>query len=638
MCGVAAIVDRDGGRAPADLHDRLDRARTALAHRGPDGHGTWISEDGRAALGHTRLSLVDLHTGAQPIASEDGRLRIIVNGEFYDYRRIRRELEARGHRFSTRSDSEIALHLYEDIGAGCLEHLRGEFAFVLWDDREKRLFAARDRFGIKPLFYAEVGDRLYVASEAKALFAAGVPAAWDRRAVFRTLFLALDQRSSLFDGVSQVPAGHYLVASDSGIRIERYWDADYPRLNGREAQRQPQEWVEEAARLLDESVRMRLDADVPVGCLLSGGLDSSATLAIASRHVTEPIAAFTVAFDHADYDESPKARAMAELAGACYRPLRVTESDAADHFADAVCAGEMVLYNAHGAARYLLSRAVRDAGYKTVLSGEGADELFAGYHFCRSAVLDNGSMSRLPLWLRVALARVRRKAPSERRIANVSPWLARVGGVLRLPKPLLDGLADKLTVLEPLVAGEFAADVAEDPYGELFRTLDASDQIARREPVKQILYLWMKTVFVGYVLSGERLDMAHSVELRLPFLDHRLFEFARRIPASVLAKEGRQKWVLREVARPLVTDEIYVGRKHGFLAPPSTLRRGNRLNELVEDTLRGRALSTLPFFDGTAVTGLLDRMASMEDHERAALDPLLLMMASLAVLGERWGL
>ena len=225
MCGIAAIVSPDRPIPPASL----DSAIRALGHRGPDGHGRWMAPDGTAALGHTRLSIIDVFTGVQPIASEDGRYQIVVNGEFYGFEKIRSQLESRGHRFRTGSDSEIALHLYEEKGPACLEDLRGEFAFILWDDRDRELFAARDRFGIKPLFYAEAASSLYMASEAKALFAAGVPAAWDHTAAFQNLFLCLDQGGSLFQHIRQVPPGHYLHAKGHAVRLHRYWSVDYPR-------------------------------------------------------------------------------------------------------------------------------------------------------------------------------------------------------------------------------------------------------------------------------------------------------------------------------------------------------------------------------------------------------------------------
>src|SRR5215831_10399583 len=241
MCGIVAFFSRCHPNSEA----ALQRATQSLNHRGPDGQQHWMSQDGRVGLGHARLSIIDLTTGDQPIANEDGQIRIVVNGEFYSYESIQRELEKSGHRLRTRSDSEIALHLYEDLGAQCLHRLRGEFAFVLWDERNRTIFAARDRFGIKPLFYAFHHETLYLASEVKALFAAGVPARWDAESVSHSVEFSGYQSRTLFDGVFQVPPGHYLLATDKHVQLIQYWDFDYPKAGDNTAQRTDADYVAE---------------------------------------------------------------------------------------------------------------------------------------------------------------------------------------------------------------------------------------------------------------------------------------------------------------------------------------------------------------------------------------------------------
>jgi asparagine synthase (glutamine-hydrolysing) len=634
MCGIVALFSPEKPIVP----ESLVRATERLAHRGPDEQHHWTAPHGRVGLGHTRLSIIDLVTGAQPIASEDGRLRIVVNGEFYDHERIRRDLEARGHQFRTRSDSEIALHLYEEAGAECLEQLRGEFAFVIWDEEEQTLFAARDRFGIKPLFYAHVGGVLYLASEVKALFAAGVPAGWDRESMFQSLFLCADQDRVLFKEVRQIPPGHHLIARAGSLRLSCYWDVDYPRARD-ESNQTEAACVEQLRSLLDEAVRLRMRADVPVGCYVSGGVDSSSVLGLAGVHAQGRVAAFTVAFDHPDYDESASARRTAEHVGADFWPVSVTTKDSAESFTEAVGQGEMIHYNAHGAARYRLSRAVRQAGYKVVLLGEGADELFAGYDFSRQALLTSGSRSGPSKWVRLLARMLRPMNPTARRIALTSPWLSRVCRVLDFPPALLDYVSEKFDLLRRLVSADFLQTFPRrDPYREFLRQFDWRRNLRGREPAKQIIYLWMKSLFVNYVLAGERLDMAHAVEGRLPFLDHKLFEFARSIPASLLARDGRQKYILREAVKPFVTDEVYRGDKRPFFAPPTTLRVGNPMYELLQDLLRSRVFSSVPFFEQTSVVGLLDELPRMDDGTRAAMDPVIFMMASTCVLQDRYGL
>ena len=635
MCGISALLSWE---EPVS-REALDRSIRQLGHRGPDDRGRWIADDGCAGLGHARLSIIDLATGAQPIASEDARLRIVVNGEFYDFERIRGELEARGHRFRTHSDSEIALHLYEDMGAHCLDHLRGEFAFIIWDERNRELFAARDRFGIKPLFYAQTGGKLYLASEAKALFAAGVPAAWDRESVFQNMFLTVNQDRTLFGEIRQVPPGHYLKASRQSVRVSRYWDLDYPRRNEGAVEQSETEWVDQIRFQLREGVRLRMRADVPVGCYLSGGIDSSSVLGVASQYSRSKVAAFTIAFEGPEFDESASARRTAAHAGAEFYPVPVTNSDFARVFCDAVWHGEMVHYNAHGVARYALSRAVRQAGYKVVLAGEGADELFAGYEFSSAALLASGKVRGPAGWARLFYRALRPKDANERRISAVSPKLGNVCRMLAFPPAMLEALAEKLVLLQSLLSRDSReAFSRRDPYGEFMRQFDWRADLSGREPVQQVLYLWMKSLFVNYVLAADRLDMANAVEVRLPFLDHEFFELTRKIPAALLAKAGVRKWLLREAARPFVTDEVYRGSKQPFFAPPSTLRLGNPMYEMMQDLLRSRILSDVPFFDRTSVTALLDRIPAMEDRERRSMDPLLFMMASVCVLQDRYRL
>jgi asparagine synthase (glutamine-hydrolysing) len=312
MCGIVAMYSRSSPVSPAVLQKACQR----LHHRGPDGQRQWISPDGRVALGHARLSIIDLTTGDQPIASEDRRKYIIVNGEFYNYEATQRKLECAGHHLRTRSDSEIALHLYEDLSIQCLHELRGEFAFVLWDENQRTLFAARDRFGIKPLFYTIHRDTLYLASEAKALFAAGVPARWDAESVAQATEFGSHQVRTLFDGVFQIPPGHYLIATDRHVELNQYWDFNYPTRDSATLHRSGAEYAAEFRHVLEEAVRLRLRADVPVGCYLSGGLDSCSVLGLAARHRSDPIRAFTLTFDRADYDEEKEAREMASKVSA----------------------------------------------------------------------------------------------------------------------------------------------------------------------------------------------------------------------------------------------------------------------------------------------------------------------------------
>ena len=641
MCGIMAIYSTNGPISAATLEEAIP----ALAHRGPDGRRTWVSDDRRVGLGHARLSIIDLATGDQPIASEDERLRIVVNGEFYGFERTQLDLEGRGHRLRTRSDSEIALHLYEDLGTACLHELRGEFAFALWDGPNDTLFAARDRFGIKPLYYAHLRGTLYLGSEIKALLALGVPARWDRATFFHANhFLVTPQDLTLFDGINQVPPGHFLLANGERVRLVRYWDFDYPVAQDDRPAGLDAEYAERFHEALDEAVGLRLRADVPVGCYLSGGIDSCAVLGLAARHRSDPIRAFTLTFDQALYDEGPIACEMAAHAGADFYPIAIRQSDLADHFADATWQAETLCFNAHGVAKYLLSRAVRDAGYKVVLTGEGADEILAGYpHFRRDMLLYN-ARGQDPADVQRLLEQLEASNPVSRGLllpdGDAVP-LTSVRSALGFVPSWLETYATAAFRLRALFTPEFAAEFAgRDPYRVHLNNLDVPGQLAGRDPVNQSLYLWSKAHLPSYVLTvlGDRMEMAHSVEGRLPFLDHHVVELARELPISQKIRGMTEKHVLREAARPVLTATVYGRHKHPFVTPPSALAPGERLHTLVQDTLRGSALASLPFYDRAKVVAVLDGLPAFSDAARTALDPILMLLLSACSLHERYKL
>jgi len=639
MCGIAAIFSREAPIAPATI----ERATRSLYHRGPDGQRHWISADGRVALGHARLSIIDLTTGDQPIASEDERTRIIVNGEFYDFEAIQQELERGGHRLRTRSDSEIALHLYEDIGMQCVHRLRGEFAMVLWDERNRTMVAVRDRFGIKPLFYAWHDGALYLASEIKALFAAGVPARWDTDAVSQSFELGGPQTSTLYDGVRQVPPGHYLIATDRQFQLHQYWDFNY-RATADVRQRPAEEYVAEFRDALEEAVRLRLRADVPVGCYLSGGLDSCAVIGLAARHRSDPIRAFTLTFDRPDYDEEREAREMAVRVGAEFHPIPIGQDDLADHLADAVHQAEAFCLNAHGVAKYLLSRAVRDAGYKVVITGEGSDEILGGYaHFRRDMLMYNRE-GQDPAALTAMLQQLEALNPVSRGLLlphGAGKPLDHVKRRLGFVPSWMETFSARAAKMDDLFSTDFAQRYgSRESYGALLNELDVRGQLGGRDPVHQSLYLWSKTALPGYVLTtlGDRMEMAHSIEGRVPFLDHHVVEVIRSQPVNQKINGMTEKYVLREAVRDVVTDTVYRRQKHPFLSPPATLNPQGKLNALVQDTLRGTTLASLPFFDQKKVVDLLDRLDTMDESSRVANDQILMILVSACVLQERFGL
>jgi asparagine synthase (glutamine-hydrolysing) len=614
MCGIVAMLSSDGVSP-----DALAKATRVLRHRGPDGEGVWVAPSRRAGLGHARLSIIDLATGRQPIADEENATHVVVNGEFYGYERIQQELERSGHRLRTRSDSEVVLHLYEDLGTRCLEHLRGEFAFVLWDDRNQTLLAARDRFGIKPLYYSFHRGTLYLASEIKALLAMGVPAVWDRESLYQYAFVSIDEDRTIFQGIHQIPPGHCMLATPTGHRLVRYWDFDYPRTAASPTPPDEQCWVEKVRASLRDAVRVRLRADVPVGVYLSGGVDSSTILGMAAELTSSPLDAFTVSFCGEAFDETPLALEMAKRVDARCHSIRVDEQMLADHFSDAIWHFETPVVNLNGVAKYLLSALVRANGYKVILTGEGADEIFAGYsHLVRDVALTrpgtpgadriggivsaevNEAMGGLYLPIGESL-------PTDslrRTLGHVPSWLeARSGAGVRLRSLFADG---------------FRAEFADrDPFRVFLNRLDVSGQLTGRDALHQAMYLWSKAHFHATILSvcGDRSEMAHSVEGRHPLLDHPLVELAREVPTGIKVQGTVGKHILREVARPYITDTIYRRPKQPFTAPPLLSGESSRLREMTQDVLRGPALDSVPFFDRKGVLALLD---SLLDEQRGA--------------------
>ncbi|GLQ87911.1 asparagine synthase (glutamine-hydrolyzing) [Dyella flagellata] len=615
MCGIGAIYAHGAGVDP----QMLQRMRRTLAHRGPDGEGEWLAPDGNVGLLHTRLSIVGLANGEQPMRNEDGRLCVTVNGEFYDFEHLRAKLMQRGHRFRSESDSEVALHLYEEHGDDCVRMLRGEFAFCLWDGRARRLLAVRDRFGIKPLFYAQWNGLLLFASEIKALFAAGVPAVWDRQSTLDQLFICLPEDRTPYAGIRQLPPGHRMIVDAKGMRIEKYWDMDYPLHDQDDADGERAQ-VEQLRTALDEAVRLRLRADVPVGCFLSGGLDSSSVLGIASRHAATPMHAFTVCFEESYYNERDYAQSMAAFAGATFVPTEVRHADLSASFREALWHGEMFALNGHGVARYIHSKAIHEAGWKVVLSGSGSDDLLGGYPSARQDMLQNALL----------------RGTAGASFAAEQPLLHQVQQRLGFVPSWMSKLAADRSILFVLMHPDMVSLYERrNPFEDFLDSVDAR-QLAGRDAVIQSLYLWTKAFLGNYELLAERLEMAHGLEVRLPFLDHHLFEVIKRIPAARLIKGQQEKYALRQAARPYLPDLICKRSKHSFTAPPITLDAESPFYELLQDSLRSERFKDVPFFDAQTVVELLDRLPSMGEDVKLSLDGVMTMTLSAALLQEMY--
>jgi len=418
-----------------------------------------------------------------------------------------------------------------------------------------------------------------------------------------------------------------MVATQKGIQLNRYWDFDYPKAADLAPTRSDADYAAEFRHALDEAVRIRLRADVPVGCYLSGGIDSCALLGLASRHHPEPIRAFTLTFDRPEYDEGEIARQMAAKAGADFFPVPICQDQIADSFADAIHQAETLCVNAHGVAKYLLSRAVRQAGYKVVLTGEGSDEILGGYlHFRRDLALQNT------------------KAQTSSNFVSPNGAVQSLAGIKKLlgfVPAWIETSATQSEKMHVLLASEFRESFrGHDGFQSFFNEIDVPGQLTGRHPLHQSLYLWAKTRLPNYLLTllGDRMEMGHSVEGRVPFLDHHVVKVIRDQPVAQKIRGMIQKYVLREAVRDAVTDTVYRRPKHAFLSPPASLNPSGRLCALLQDTLRGPALASIPFFDQRKVVDLLDGLHGMDEVPGVANDQVLMILLSACVLHDRFRL
>ncbi|OMG75140.1 asparagine synthase (glutamine-hydrolyzing) [Burkholderia ubonensis] len=634
MCGIVGIFqDRDDRVLPARLGDAIQ----SLRHRGPDASGFWLAPDQSVALGHTRLSVMGPANGAQPIVAGDGRLVAVVNGEFYGFERIRAELIAAGARFTTDSDSEIVLHLYDRYGIRGIERLRGEFAILLYDHARRRLLAVRDRFGIKPLYYAHHRGNWYFASEVKALFAAGVAAEWDEYAYASRSFYLRDH--TLYRDVRSVQPGTWVTIDSGGFHAGQYWDIAFPPSAELGPVDEAQA-VDDVRAALEDAVSVRLRSDAPFGVYLSGGIDSSAVLGIATALSGRTLDAFHLTFPGMKgYDEREFANLAATHNDARLHVVEISQQVLADHFEQALWHNETPFFNAHGVAKFLLSRRTAAHRLKVVLTGEGADEIFGGYpHFRRDMLMYNADHQDGAV-VADLLAKLRGSEQGYARAAMPADtvWMSRQLGH---GVSWVDNQSGWFAALEALYRDAFGARMKGlEPYRQFYDGLDHR-QLDGRDPVHRSMYLWSKSFLPNFVLAtlGDRMEMAHGVEGRVPFLDHLLAERVNRLPVWMKIRGATEKHVFREAARPYLPDALYRRKKHYFRAPPATLALDGALYQLVFDTLHGTDLERLPFFEPGAVRRLLRQLPSRPGAERDLLDPMLMEMTSLCLLQKRFRL
>jgi len=609
MCGIAGFFGRASTAVPARA--LLRRMVGAIAHRGPDAQGFFAGDE--IGLGHARLSIIDLASGQQPMANADKTVWITFNGEIFNYVELRDELIARGRGFATTSDTEVVLQLYEEMGADCVTRLNGDFAFALWDVRQRRLMLARDRMGVRPLFYTRTKDALYFASEAKALLEVpGVSAELDPIALDQifTFWFPLAPRT-IFKGIEELKPAHVLIAEAHGTTVRPYWRLEYPRLGEERPHdaRAEAALADEVEHLLIDATRIRLRADVPVGAYLSGGLDSSLVAAAAKRFVPERLRTFSLTFESAEFDESEHQREMVRALGAAHESVACTAADIARLFPQAVRHGEKPILRTAPAPLLALSDLAHRNGFKVVLTGEGADEVFAGYDIFKEAKLRR-FCARQPESRRRPLL-FRRLYPYLPGLQAQSPKYLEAffgAGIGPLDDPLFSHLPRFRTTAgaKAFFSRDLRAALAGyDALGELRESLPA--EFVRWHPLSQAQYLESAYLLPGYILSsqGDRVAMAHAVEGRFPFLDYRVVELGARIPPSLKLNGLREKHILRRSAQRLLPPAIANRTKQPYRAPDSQCFAGPECPDYVARRLAAADLAGAGYFDPKAVERLL---------------------------------
>jgi asparagine synthase (glutamine-hydrolysing) len=533
MCGIAGVFHHQTERAIEP--QILVNMAAIMHHRGPDGFGYEVQQDYGVGFSHARLSIIDLDEkrGRQPFISADKRLMLTHNGEFYDFKRIRADLTARGARFNSKSDSEIVLHLFERYGLeDTLKELRGEFAFGLFDAEDESLYLVRDRFGIKPLYWTETEHGVVFGSELKVLFAhPDVKREFSAEGLYHQLIQVMVPGSTAFEGINQVQPGYVVKLQRKNGKVvateHKYWDVDFPPEESYPgADVDEESYIEGVRAKLLEAVQHRMTADVPVGCYLSGGIDSCAILGLASASTQTSVKAFTIGFDSADYDETPIAEEMAEATQADHHIMRLKADDLYDHFVKTLWHTERTIYNTLGVAKYLMSKEVHEAGYKVVMTGEGSDELFAGYPAFRKDMFLHG-LDHLPEVERVEWQELLEKnnklfkgAMLAREEFVSDAFNQKMGFTPSCVQPWLSCSSVAL----PLMSENKRKQVeGYDPSLAIANTLD-KDMLDGRHPLDRAQYVWIKTMLEGQILTwgGDRVDMANSMEARPAFLDHHL--------------------------------------------------------------------------------------------------------------------
>ncbi|MDE3180145.1 MAG: asparagine synthase (glutamine-hydrolyzing) [Acidobacteriota bacterium] len=632
MCGICGKLnfDRSAQIDPALIPAMLDSIR----HRGPDDEGTYSA--GCVALGHRRLSIIDLKTGRQPLSNEDGTVWITFNGEIYNFQELRKFLLSKGHVFKTKTDTETIVHLYEEIGPACVEKLRGMFAFAIWDENQNTLFLARDRVGIKPLYYSLSNESLVFASEIKAILADSsvrpkvAPHVIDR---FLT-FLYLPGEETLLQGVKKLAPGHRMLVKDGKAEIRQYWDLGFSKTAG---SRDVDEAKEELLSLLSETVKLHMIADVPVGVLLSGGVDSTAVLSFAVERTGKTVSTYTVGFsDPGIADERPYARIAADQFGTRHHEMTITAADFANFMPRYVGHMEEPVCEPPAIAMYYVSRFAR-RDVTVLLSGEGGDEAFAGYSNYRNLLwLERGKRTFAPF--RGAIARGLSLADSAFHLPRFGKYAPLMTANFpnyyfsRTSNPFVyagDGLGR-------LYSADFCRSIDREWSVEPVRRLHS--HVQGESTLNAMLYIDTKTWLPDDLLiKADKMTMANSLELRVPLLDHKVLEFAAALPGHLKVRGFTTKYLAKKALEGRIPKAIIERRKVGFPVPYESWLR-NQLHDWVNDILFDRTTTNRGYFSPRAVHDLLARDEANGRHSKEIFSLVTLELWHRTFLKEQAGL
>ena len=603
MCGICGkLVFNSGQKVATEL---VDRMMSVISHRGPDGQGKYLS--GPVGLGHARLAIIDLSTGDQPMTNEDGTIWLVYNGEIYNFQELREGLIKKGHTFRSTCDTEVIIHLYEEYGVECASHLRGMFAFALWDSRQQALYLARDRVGIKPLYYANTGRAFVFGSEIKSILCdPEVKREVNHEAIHKFLtFMYLPGSDTLFKGIHKLDPGHYLFIKDGKVRCEQYWDLRFDATaNGKSLA----ETADELYQFLRRTVKEHMMSDVPVGVLLSGGVDSTAILSCAVHETSKKIATFTIGFGGQEFaDERPFARLAAERFGSDHHEITISPREFSDFLPSYVWHMEEPVCEAPAIALYYVSK-LASQHVKVVLSGEGGDEAFGGYQNYRNLML---------------FERLKRTAgPFNGLLSSVAGALGRMNGSVRFKKyaplfniPLSSYYYSRVgtpfsyfnTRRAELCTGDFLS--AADGKADVQIVDELFSRVGGQPLLNQMLYVDTKTWLPDDLLvKADKMTMANSLELRVPLLDHLVLEFAARLPVRFKVRGMATKRILKEAFKNEIPQEIINRRKTGLPVPLKKWMR-NDLKDYIHEVLLGEKSLHRGYFRKSAIEDLIQSNA-----------------------------